>query len=68
MCPLHELLDKVEDGIGRQGLGAAPGAGPGPRGEARIEAVIEWLEPVELRLKLLTVLPQGLKGVTGDGL
>ena len=33
-----------------------------------IKAVVEWLESVKLRLKLLVVLPQGLKGVVGDGL
>ena len=68
MCTLHELLDGVEDGIGRHGLEAAPGAGPGPRGEVCIKAVIERPESVELWLKLLAVLPQGLKGVVGDGL
>jgi len=60
------LLDGVEDGIGRQSLGATPGAGP--CGEVCIEAVVERLESVELRLKLLAVLPQDLKGVAGDGL
>ena len=63
---IHELLDEIDDGTGRWDLGAAPGVGPSPRG--LIETVAKRLESAELQLKLLAVLPKGLKDVTGNGL